>query len=95
MQIQAEKRVGFIGLGAMGEPMVRSLRRKGFEVRACAHRNRAPLERLVREGVVERADPAAVGAESDVVITMVPDAPEVEDALFGERGEATAARVGT
>ena len=81
-------KIGFVGVGAMGEPMAACLRRAGFPVTACAHRNRAPLERLIAGGAVEAADPAAVAAASDVVITCVPDAPQVEEVLFGARGAA-------
>jgi 3-hydroxyisobutyrate dehydrogenase-like beta-hydroxyacid dehydrogenase len=87
--------VGFIGIGAMGEPMSLSLRRAGFAVTATAHRNRERLERVLRDGVTEAADPAAVAASSDVVITCVPDAPQVEEALFSARGAAAGARPGT
>lgn len=79
----------------MGEPMARALRRANFPVTACAHRDRSALDRLRAEGVSERADPAAVASASDVVITCVPDAPHVEDALYGERGAARGARDGT
>ena len=51
----------------MGEPMAASLLRAGFGVAACAHRNRAPLERLVA-GAVDGASPAGVRAASDVEI---------------------------
>jgi 3-hydroxyisobutyrate dehydrogenase-like beta-hydroxyacid dehydrogenase len=76
----------------MGEPMARSLRRGGFAVTASAYRRREALERLAADGVVEAADPAAVAAASDVVILCVPDAPQVEEALFGPRGVAAGAR---
>src|ERR1700723_4534843 len=86
-------RVGFIGLGAMGEPMVRSLRRAGFTVTASVHRRRDALERLRAEGVAEAEDPAALAGDAEVVVLCVPDAPQVEEALFGPRGvEAGAAR---
>ncbi|HZO93044.1 MAG TPA: NAD(P)-dependent oxidoreductase [Candidatus Baltobacteraceae bacterium] len=87
--------VGFVGVGAMGEPMAASLLRGGFAVRVCAHRNREPVERLVAQGAADGGDPAGVAAESDVVVTCVPDAPQVEEALFGERGAAEGARDGT
>ncbi|MGZ3498447.1 MAG: NAD(P)-dependent oxidoreductase [Vulcanimicrobiaceae bacterium] len=87
--------IGFIGIGAMGEPMVRSLRRAGFEVTAGAHRNRAPIERLKAHGVLEAANPAAIAASSDIVITCVPDAPQVEEALFGPNGAVQGAAPGT
>jgi 3-hydroxyisobutyrate dehydrogenase-like beta-hydroxyacid dehydrogenase len=64
-------------------------------VTVCAHRNRAPVERLVAAGAVDGGDPAGVGRASEVVITMVPDAPQVEESLFGEHGAAAAARPGT
>jgi 3-hydroxyisobutyrate dehydrogenase-like beta-hydroxyacid dehydrogenase len=87
-------RVGFVGLGAMGEPMARSLLRAGFEVTASVHRRRDALERLRAEGLAEGADPAAVAAGVEAVILCVPDAPEVEEALFGARGVATGASGG-
>jgi 3-hydroxyisobutyrate dehydrogenase-like beta-hydroxyacid dehydrogenase len=79
----------------MGEPMAASLMRAGFRVAVCAHRNREPVERLVAAGAADAGDPAGVAAASDVVITMVPDAPQVEEALFGPSGAAGAARAGT
>jgi 3-hydroxyisobutyrate dehydrogenase-like beta-hydroxyacid dehydrogenase len=87
-------RVGFIGLGTMGEPMARSLRRAGFEVTACAHHRRDAIERLVAEGLHEAADPAAVAAAVQAVVICVPDAPQVEDVLFGPRGVAAGATGG-
>lgn len=87
--------IGFIGIGAMGEPMVRSLLRAGFDVTTFAHRNRAPIERLKAQGVHEAANPAAVAAASETVITCVPDAPQVEEALFGSNGAVQGARPGT
>jgi 3-hydroxyisobutyrate dehydrogenase-like beta-hydroxyacid dehydrogenase len=87
--------VGFIGIGAMGEPMARAVHAAGFSVTASAHHNRAPLERLVAEGIMPAAGPAGVAAASDIVVTVVPDAPQVEEVLFGERGAASAARAGT
>jgi 3-hydroxyisobutyrate dehydrogenase-like beta-hydroxyacid dehydrogenase len=90
-----EQRVGFVGLGAMGEPMARSLRRAGFTVTASAHRRREPLDRLRGDGVVAAADPAEVAAASDAVVICVPDAPQVEEVLFGERGVVAGAKPGT
>jgi 3-hydroxyisobutyrate dehydrogenase-like beta-hydroxyacid dehydrogenase len=86
--MDARPALGFLGIGAMGEPMVRSLLKAGFPVTVAAHRRREAVERLTAEGAKEAADPAAVAAASDIVITMVPDAPQVEEVLFGERGAA-------
>lgn len=79
----------------MGEPMARSLMRGGFPVTASAHRNRAPLERLVKEGASEAPNQRGVAAASDVVITCVPDSPQVEEALFGTDGAAAGANSGS
>jgi 3-hydroxyisobutyrate dehydrogenase-like beta-hydroxyacid dehydrogenase len=79
----------------MGEPMAASLIRAGFVVTVCAHRNREPVDRLVAAGAADGGDPAGVGRVSRVVITMVPDAPQVEEALFGPHGAAAAAAPGT
>ncbi|MEO6836440.1 MAG: NAD(P)-dependent oxidoreductase, partial [Candidatus Tumulicola sp.] len=88
--------VGFIGLGAMGAPMAGSLRRAGFEVTASPHRRREALERLRDEyGVTEAADPAHVAAAAEVVLICVPDAPQVEEVLFGANGVADGAKAGS
>lgn len=79
----------------MGEPMAASLIRAGFTVAVCAHRNRAPVERLVAAGATDAGDPAGVARASEVVITMVPDAPQVEESLFGSAGALGGAKPGT
>lgn len=78
----------------MGEPMAGALRRAGFEVVACAHRRRDALERLLAQGIEEAADPAAVAAAVDALVICVPDAPQVEEVLFGARGVVRGARPG-
>jgi 3-hydroxyisobutyrate dehydrogenase-like beta-hydroxyacid dehydrogenase len=88
-------RLGFVGLGAMGEPMARSLRRAGFEVSATVHRNREPFERLQADGVVEAANAAEMAARCETVIVCVPDAPQVEEVLFGPSGVAEGVRPGS
>jgi len=87
-------RIGFIGLGTMGEPMAAALRRAGFDVIASAHRRRDALDRLRSHGVREAANPAAVAEDADAVILSVPDAPDVEDAIFGLHGVAAGAKPG-
>ena len=87
--------IGFIGIGAMGEPMSLALLRAGYSVTTCMHRNRERVDRVRGQGVQEAANPAAVAAACDVVITCVPDAPQVEDVLFGTDGAAQGARPGT
>jgi len=88
-------RVGLIGVGAMGEPMAAALLRASFEVSVCAHRRRDAVDRLVALGARDGGDPAGVAAAAAVVVTCVPDAPQVEEVLFGEHGAAHGAQPGT
>ena len=86
--------VGFIGLGAMGEPMAANLLAAGIDVVSCANRNREPIERLADSGLREVADPAAVGAEADVVMTVVWDEAQNDRVLRGPDGSIAAMRPG-
>ncbi len=86
-------RVGFIGLGVMGRPMATNLVRAGHEV-VVHSRSPGPVEALVAEGAARADTPAAVAAVADVVITMLPDTPDVELVLFGEDGVAHGVRAG-
>ncbi len=87
-------RVGFVGLGAMGEGMARSLRKTGFGVIASVHRHRQALERLRADGVAEAADPGELARDADAVVICVPDAPDVEDVLFAADGVESGAKSG-
>ncbi len=75
--------------------MVRSLRRAGHSVTSCVHRRREAMNRLAAEGVVEAPDPAAVAGASEIIVLCVPDAPQVEEVLFGDRGVVNGVRAGT
>jgi 3-hydroxyisobutyrate dehydrogenase len=88
-------RVGFIGLGTMGLPMARNLAKAGFAL-TVASRTFAKAESLARElpGVRAVKEPAEVGRASDVVVSAVPDAPEVVAVHLGEKGTAAGAARG-
>ena len=84
------EKIGFAGLGIMGGPMARNLREAGFEL-AVYTRTREKSERFAAEhGATAAATPAEAAAGADAFITMVPDAPQVEEVLFGESGAAGA-----
>jgi len=89
-------RVGFIGLGTMGLPMARNLAKAGFPLTVTS-RTFAKAESLAREWPSVRAvsEPAEVGRQSDVVVSSVPDAPQVEEVHVGEKGTAAGAARGT
>jgi 2-hydroxy-3-oxopropionate reductase len=78
-------RVGFIGLGIMGMPMARNLMEAGYELMV---HNRSPekAEELGKEGATVAATPREVAQKSDVVITMLPDSPQVREVVAGENG---------
>ncbi|MFB2550138.1 NAD(P)-dependent oxidoreductase [Ensifer soli] len=86
------ERIGFIGLGAMGSGMAANLLRKGFTLTVMAHRSREAVERLVAEGAREVATPKAMALESDIVILCVTGSPEVEAAIKGRDGLASAGK---
>jgi 2-hydroxy-3-oxopropionate reductase len=77
--------VGFIGLGAMGRPMALNLRARGFSV-VVHNRSRAAEHALIDAGASVATSPAAVAAACPVIVTMLPDAPDVEAVLEGPQG---------
>ena len=84
------ERVAFVGLGIMGGPMARNLREAGFELSVYT-RTREKAERFAAEhGARAAATPAEAAEGADAFITMVPDAPQVEEVLFGDAGAAEA-----
>jgi len=84
-------KIGFVGLGIMGRPMALNLKNGGHEIFAP---ERKSLTDEVRGYVSVLADATAVAAASDVVIVMVPDTPDVENALFGPGGIAAGLSAG-
>ena len=88
------ERVAFLGLGIMGYPMASNLARAGFEL-SIWNRTRSRADRFASDHAVHVAESPADAAErSDVVITMVPDVPEVEEVLVGPRGAVAGVRGG-
>src|SRR5688572_7904653 len=77
--------IGFIGLGLMGKPMALNLRKKGFDV-LVHNRSRPAVEALVAAGARAAGSPAEVAHSARVIITMLPDGPDVEKVLEGNSG---------
>ncbi|MEA2189227.1 MAG: 3-hydroxyisobutyrate dehydrogenase [Solirubrobacteraceae bacterium] len=87
--------MGFVGLGIMGSRMAANLARAGYEL-TVFNRTRATADAWAAEHGGTVADsPAAVGAASDLVISMVVDGDQVRDVLLGEQGVAHGAAAGT
>jgi 3-hydroxyisobutyrate dehydrogenase len=80
------KKIGFVGVGAMGKPMAANLLKAGFEVTICPHVNMAPVNALKELGVSVVPTPKEVASASEVVITCLPNTPDVEQVYFGPAG---------
>jgi 2-hydroxy-3-oxopropionate reductase len=86
--------IGFIGLGVMGRPMAGNLLKAGYTVVA-HNRSRPAVDALVAEGAVAGDGPQDVASRSDVIITMLPDTPDVERVVVGDDGLLGALRPGS
>jgi len=79
------ERVGFAGLGIMGQGMARNLLKAGHDVTVW-NRTRSKADALVAEGAKVASSPAALAADNDVIIICVSDTPDVEAVLLGKEG---------
>ncbi|HEY9094086.1 MAG TPA: 2-hydroxy-3-oxopropionate reductase [Candidatus Cryosericum sp.] len=86
-------RIGFIGLGIMGRPMARNLLRAGYSL--IVYDRTAPLSDMVSLGAESAASSREVASRSDVIITMLPNSPDVREAVLGADGIASGARAGS
>lgn len=79
------ERVGFIGLGIMGKPMAKNLLVAGFPVTVW-NRTRKRVDELVEEGAKGADSARAVAEDSDIIITIVSDSPDVQEVILGDAG---------
>ena len=86
--------IGFIGLGLMGRPMALNLRKHGFDL-VVHNRSRAAVDALVAAGATSADSPSEVARSARVIMTMLPDGPDVAEVLEGERGVFAAMAPGT
>jgi 2-hydroxy-3-oxopropionate reductase len=92
--IKSGGNVGFIGLGVMGKPMSLNLLKAGYHLTVYDIRPEAIAE-VVKAGAVKGGSPSRVAAESDIIITMLPDSPQVEEVILGKVGVLEGARPGS
>jgi len=78
-------KVGYIGLGLMGASMARNLMKAGHEL-VVHNRSRAIVDQLAREGATPAHSPEEVAEQVDFVFTNLPDSPDVEQVVLGEKG---------
>jgi len=79
------ERIGFIGLGIMGKPMARNLMKAGYDL-VVHNRSREAVDEIAGEGAIPASNPREVAEQAKIVITMLPDSPDVRDVVFGENG---------
>jgi 2-hydroxy-3-oxopropionate reductase len=89
-----EKAVGFVGLGIMGAFMAGNLLEAGHEL-VVHNRTRTKAERLAQRGARAADSPREVAEGSDVIITMLPGPPQVEEVVAGDGGLLEGAREGS
>ena len=77
--------IGFIGLGIMGKPMARNLLKAGYML-VVHNRSRAAVDELTKEAALAATNPQEVAARSEIIITMLPDSPDVELVYAGDKG---------
>lgn len=86
-------KIGFIGLGIMGKPMAKNLMKAGYSL-IVYDINKEPVRELMSLGAEGGSSPKDVAERTDIIITMLPDSPQVKDVILGENGVLEGARRG-
>ncbi|MGC8935780.1 MAG: NAD(P)-dependent oxidoreductase [Candidatus Methanomethylicaceae archaeon] len=86
-------KIGFIGLGIMGLPMAKNLLKGGYSL-VVHNRSRKPVEELTSHGAEQAFSSREVAERTDVVITMLPDSPDVREVILGRDGVIEGVRPG-
>ncbi|MGC6389819.1 2-hydroxy-3-oxopropionate reductase [Ewingella sp. S1.OA.A_B6] len=87
-------KIGFIGLGIMGKPMSKNLLKAGYQL-VVLDNNQQAMQELIDTGASQAETPKAVAEQSDIIITMLPNSPQVKQVVLGENGIIEGARAGT
>src|ERR671935_81704 len=85
--------IGFIGLGIMGRPMAKNLIKADYPL-VVHSRSRGPVDDVVKAGAKAATSPKEVAAQCDVLITMLPNSPDVEQVALGKDGIIEGAKSG-
>lgn len=85
--------IGFIGLGIMGKPMARNLLAAGYRL-VVHNRSQEAVDELMTVGATAASTPMETAAASDIIITMLPDSPDIESVILGEHGVLAGCRKG-
>lgn len=80
------KKIGLIGVGLMGHGIGKNILAKGYALSVMAHRNRGPIDDLIAKGGKEFKNPRDLTADSDMVITVVANSPQMEETVYRTDG---------
>ncbi|HWR44514.1 2-hydroxy-3-oxopropionate reductase [Sporomusa sp.] len=86
-------KIGFIGLGIMGKPMSKNLIKAGYEL-VVLDMNQGAVDEVVATGATFAATPKAVAEQADIIITMLPNSPQVKQVVLGQNGVIEGAKPG-
>ncbi len=89
-----KSKIGFVGLGIMGKPMAMNLLKAGYSLTVYDIRPE-PVKEVVAAGAEQGRCSEDVAKKSEVIITMLPNSPEVKEAVLGEHGVLDGAKPGT
>ena len=80
-----KKKIGFIGLGIMGKPMAKNLLKAGYSIVAY-DLNKDAVEDVVKAGALAASSSKEAAGKAEVIITMLPDSPDVKEVILGKDG---------
>jgi 2-hydroxy-3-oxopropionate reductase len=92
--LSQQQKIGFIGLGIMGKPMSKNLLKAGYRLIVCDIDPR-PVKELVDLGAEAADSPMMAAKRSNIIITMLPDGPQVEQVILGRDGVLTGLKRGS
>ncbi len=87
-------KIGFIGLGIMGKPMSKNLLKAGYEL-VVFNRSKSSVDEVVAAGAEPASSPCEVAEKTKIIITMLPNSPDVQKVVLGENGVIEGAQKGS
>jgi 3-hydroxyisobutyrate dehydrogenase-like beta-hydroxyacid dehydrogenase len=90
----SKSRIGYVGVGLMGHGAAKNIVEKGYPLTIMGHRNRAPVEDLVKRGAKEAKSAADAARLSDILFLCLPSSVEVEATIYGPDGVLEGAHAG-
>ena len=90
----SKPRIGYVGVGLMGHGAAKNIVEKGYPLTIMGHRNRAPVEDLVKRGAKEAKSAADAARASDILFLCLPSSVEVEATIYGPDGALEGAHAG-